>query len=127
MLYDVTSQSHFRAMQLLQVNQPGGPTADWLQKIADAKADFVTLLDELEATDPANADFYQQVRAANDTYARSSVRVTQLFNDDQFDAAEAMHLAREHPNSHVLEDDLLHPFIDTANEQMVDVRSAFQV
>ncbi|HSS68485.1 MAG TPA: ATP-binding protein [Nocardioidaceae bacterium] len=126
MLYDVTSQSHFRAMQLLQVNQPGGPTADWLQKIADAKADFVTLLDDLEATDPANADFYQQVRAANDTYAQSSARVTKLFDSGRYQAAEAVHLAREHPNSHVLEDELLHPFIDTANQQMVEVRSAFQ-
>jgi signal transduction histidine kinase/CheY-like chemotaxis protein len=126
MLYDVTSQSHFRAMQLLQADLPGGPTADWPQKIADAKADFVSLLHQLEADDPANRDFYRQVSEANETYARSSARVEQLFDSGRVRAAEAMHLAREHPNSHVLEDDLLHPFIDTANRQMVEVRSAFQ-
>jgi signal transduction histidine kinase len=126
MLYDVTAQSHFRAMQLLQVDEPGGATADWPGKIADAKADFLSLLGQLEADDPANADFYQQVRDANAEYARASARVSELFDKGDYDAAEAMHLSLEHPDSHVLEDELLHPFIDSANLQMVDVRSAFQ-
>jgi signal transduction histidine kinase len=126
MLYDVTAQSHFRAMQLLQVDEPGGATADWPGKIADAKADFLSLLSELEADDPANADFYQRVRGANAEYARASARVSALFDKGDYNAAEAMHLRLEHPDSHVLEDELLHPFIDAANLQMADVRSAFQ-
>src|SRR3954470_11169570 len=125
MLYDVTSQSHFRAMQLLQVDQPGGPTADWLQKIADAKADFETHLEELKADDPANADFYQRVTAANAAYPRSSIHVTHPCDSGHYTGAGAGRLGREPPNSHVLEDDLLHPFIETANQQMVEVRSAF--
>jgi signal transduction histidine kinase/CheY-like chemotaxis protein len=126
MLYDVTAQSHFRAMQLLQVDQPGGATADWQGKITAAKADFVELLDQLDADDPENAHFYQLVRQANDEYARASDRVSALFDAGDYKAAEAMHLSLEHPDSHVLEDELLHPYIDMANAQMVEVRSAFQ-
>jgi signal transduction histidine kinase/CheY-like chemotaxis protein len=124
MLYDVTVQSHFRAMALLQA--PGEPTSDWAGKIAGAKEDFVALLDALEADDPANADFYQRVREVNADYTRVSAQVGELFDAGRFDDAEAMHLAEEHPVSHVLEDELLRPFIDSANQQMVEARSAFQ-
>jgi signal transduction histidine kinase/CheY-like chemotaxis protein len=126
MLYDVTAQSHFRAMELLQSDDPSADTTVWADKIAAAKTDFLSLLSALEADNPEDADFYQQVRDANSIYAESSARVSALFDAGHFQAAEAMHLSLEHPDSHVLEDNLLHPYIDAANAQMVEVRSAFQ-
>jgi signal transduction histidine kinase len=125
MLYDVTAQSHYRAMALLLSEDPK-ESADWTAKIDDAKADFTDLLDAMEADDPANADFYEQVRAKNADYARVSAEVTDLFESGDGDAALDLHLEGEHPASHVLEDQLLEPFIVTANQEMDDVRDAFQ-
>src|ERR1700730_11689156 len=60
MLYDVTAQSHYRAMALLTHDNTN------LDKIAQAKADFITQLDTLDEITPLNQKgVLARVREAN--------------------------------------------------------------
>ncbi len=124
MLYDVTVQSHYRAMALLRYQQPED-AADWNVKVDDAKARFVDLLTAMERDDPGNADFYQQVRAENQEFTQSSSKVVAAFQSGDRSRALKLHLTTEHPSSHHLED-LLNPFVDSANQEMAQVREAFR-
>ena len=73
MLYAVTAQSHYRAMALLTLDD------SFNTKITDAKQTFVRLLDAMELADPAEAPFFESVRAANDAYAVTSAEVLSLY------------------------------------------------
>ena len=118
MLYQVTAQSHYRAMALLTRDD------SFNIKIADAKKTFVDNLDAMERADPAESAFFHKLRADNDSYAQSSARVLALYNAGNFKAAQDLHLAEEHSKSHVLEDSL-HTLITEAEGEKTDARAAF--
>jgi signal transduction histidine kinase len=140
MLYDITAQSHYRAMALLTYREDPSTAAEWNSKVADKKADFIRLLDNLRREDPANAAFYQRLNAANQQYAHASARVLSAFQHGNVQRAKRLHLNGEHPASHVLEDLLAAcptednpcfpglgaPFIDTAQHAMVVAGDNFQ-
>jgi signal transduction histidine kinase/CheY-like chemotaxis protein len=118
MLYQVTAQSHYRAMALLTLQD------SWNQKITDAKATFGGLLAAMEAADPGDADFFAQVQTANEQFARSSERVLALYETGDIPAATRLHIAEEHTISHVLEAQM-HTLMDAAGGQMATARAAF--
>jgi len=120
MLYWVTAQSHYRAMALLTRNR----TKDYNADVARAKQTFLTLLNEIEQMDPADAAFYQKLAAANATFAEASARVLAAYNARNYAEAEQLHISQEHTQSHVLEN-ALNPFITTAEQQMVQAQAAF--
>jgi signal transduction histidine kinase len=128
MLYDVTAQSHYRAMSfLLHDSDPAG-AAEQVGKIANAKADFKTLLGQLGAvTDPGDASVVQRLGAADRSYDTASARVLALYQSGSpadLRVAQALHVSQEHPVSHQLED-LLNPFIDTANAEVRSAQTQF--
>jgi signal transduction histidine kinase len=120
MLYLVTVQSHYRAMALLTQNA----TRDYNADIAVAKGRFVDLLDVMEQADPADGAFFQDLRAANATFAAASDRVLALYEAGDFEEAEQLHIDEEHAQSHVLEGQLV-PFVTSAEQQMAQAHAAF--
>ena len=74
MIYDVTSQSHYRAMALVTRD------ASWNDKIVGAKADFSRNLEELRSyAIPDRTAFFERLEFVNDEYARSGDEVTRLY------------------------------------------------
>ena len=101
MIYDVTSQSHYRAMALVTRD------ASWNDKIVGAKADFSRNLEELRSyAIPDRTAFFERLEFVNDEYARSGDEVTRLYEGGDYDEALKVHLHQEHLISHVLEDSL---------------------
>ena len=119
MLYAVTSQSHYRAMALLTGDD------SYNGQIATAKATFGSLLDQMQAADPADADFYRDLRATNESFAASSARALALYEAGDIPGATRLHLAEEHPASHILEA-AMRTLISEAEGQMVAARAAFE-
>jgi signal transduction histidine kinase len=119
MLYAVTAQSHFRAMALLTHEDK------YNTQIAEAKDTFVDLLDQMERADPAEANFFRDVRATNDGFSASSARALALYEAGDIPAATRLHLEEEHPASHVLEA-AMRNLITEAEQQMVHARAAFE-
>jgi signal transduction histidine kinase len=144
MLYDVTAQSHYRAMALLNHRNDPTDTAGWNQKVDDKKAQFAGLLAELKAADkdPLDRAFYMRLSTANQKYARASAQVLAAYQQRHFGVAKRWHLTKEHPASHVLEDLLANcdtpaaenacfpqfgaPFIDVARQEMAKAGDNFQ-
>ncbi len=141
MLYDVTAQSHYRAMALLTRRTDPRTAAGWNRKVVMRKGEFLDKLTKLERIDPANADFYRTLRAKNLSYARASSQVVKAYDARQFALAERWHLAKEHKASHVIEDLLAscgapgtnpcyprfgEPFISRAQGGMAEARRDFQ-
>jgi signal transduction histidine kinase len=118
MLYAVTAQSHYRAMALLTGDDK------YTGQIADAKATFATLLDQMQQSDPADAGFYDGLRATNEGFAASSARATALYESGDTADAMRVHLTEEHPASHMLEMPV-RGLITQAEGQMVTARSAY--
>jgi signal transduction histidine kinase len=118
MLYAVTAQSHFRAMALL--------TGDdvYNDQIATAKESFTRLLDEMEHADPAQTDFFDEVRSTDEGFAVSSARALALYEAGDIPAATRLHLDEEHPASHVLEASM-RELITGAGHEMDLARAAF--
>ena len=119
MLYAVTAQSHFRAMALLTQDDK------YNTQIADAKKTFIDRLDQMEQADPAEADFFRDVRATSDGFSASSARALALYEAGDIPAATRLHLEEEHPASHVLEA-AMRNLITEAEQQMVQARAAFE-
>ena len=119
MLYAVTAQSHYRAMALLTGDD------SYNGQIATAKATFGSLLDQMQAADPADADFYRDLRATNESFAASSARALALYEAGDIPGATRLHLAEEHPASHTLEAGM-RTLISEAEGQMVAARTAFE-
>jgi signal transduction histidine kinase len=107
MLYDVTAQSHYRAMALLTYPDSPAEADVWNQKVVDKKNDFLTQLADLEKDDPGNRQFYDTLRRKNQRYAEASAQVVQAFRSGAVNRAERLHLAKEHPASHHVEDMLI--------------------
>jgi signal transduction histidine kinase len=121
MLYAVTAQSHYRAMALLLPDD----AAEWNGKVEDAKATFARLLEELHQAEPANAAFYEDVRAVNEDYRQSGETVVALIDEGRMDEAAAVHLDEEHPTSHLLENSM-RTLIETAKEDMASAQTDFR-
>jgi len=120
MLYDVTAQSHYRAMALL--TRDGKYNA----QVADAKASFTGLLDAMERDDPADAQVVlRDLRSANDTYAAASDRVLALYVAGDLAGASRLHLDEEHLISHTLEA-TLDALIARADQQILEAQAAFE-
>lgn len=111
MEYLVTAQSHYRAMALLTRDSSNN------DKIANAKKEFIEHLNTVERmSSPAQSDFFQQVRSANDRFAASSQKVLDLYNAGNLDDAMKLHLGEEHPVSHELEAAMLRLNADAVKE-----------
>jgi signal transduction histidine kinase/CheY-like chemotaxis protein len=119
MLYAVTAQSHYRAMALLTQDDK------FNTQIADAKTTFARLLDEMASADPADTELLQRLRTNNDSYTAASDRVLALYVSNDLPGARELHLAEEHPVSHLLEADL-RALIGSADQQIDQAQAAFE-
>ncbi|HEX5532984.1 MAG TPA: ATP-binding protein [Actinomycetales bacterium] len=129
MLYEVTAQSHYRAMSFLQHdNDPAGAVVQ-VGKIADAKAEFRDDLDRLDrALGPDEKGIVDRLRATDAAFDQASSEVLRLYQSDTpsgLERAEALHMSQEHPISHALEDQL-NPFIDSANAEVSAAQQQFR-
>ncbi len=101
MIYEVTAQSHFRAMAL--------STRDdvWLDKIYAAKTQFGEQITWMRTNAiPDQTAFLDELSAVNDRYATSGDQVTELYREGKIRDAIAVHIEQEHAISHELEDSL---------------------
>ena len=123
MIYGVTGQSHFRAMQLL-VDSEDAP--DWETKIADAKAEFATDLRALrEISIPPSTDLFDRMERTSEWYDEIGVDVQALFDAGEEIEALALHLTDEHDVAHLLEDDL-NDYIDASVVLVADAETALR-
>lgn len=113
MLYNVTSQSHYRTMALLD---PQNATlqdreATWHQRLLDARADFAALYDRISAdlaSEPASAvpgerEPLREIARANADFVRNSEALDELYLAGDIEAVTARHILEEHPLSHDVE------------------------
>jgi class 3 adenylate cyclase len=101
MIYDVTAQSHFRAMALVT----GDPS--WTDKIYAAKSDFASSLSEIRSyAIPERPQYFDSLGSTNARFRESSDEVTTLYQDGKVQQALNLHIAAEHEISHQLEDQL---------------------
>ncbi len=122
MLYEVTAQSHKRAMALLTREN------HYNQDVAAAKDEFNRLLSNLQDvdTDPADVATFRRLHAAAQTYDAAGQQVLAAYEQGNYADAQQLHIDKEHTLSHVLEDQLLTPLITRAESQMTEAQQAFQ-
>lgn len=119
MIYDVTAQSHYRAMALL-TQRP-----KWNEKLDAAKLDFARRLAALRADSiPDRTALFDALEATNARYAESGREVTTLYEQGRLREALALHLDAEHEISHVLED-ALNRLIADSQRRVVAETTAF--
>jgi len=119
MIYDVTAQSHYRAMSLLTHD------AEYIDKIALAKQDFARILNEIRRSAlGADPGFFDKLSATNAQFTQSSNKVTELFDAGKLEQALELHIDAEHPISHELEDPL-NVFIDDSQARVLEETQAF--
>jgi CHASE3 domain sensor protein len=117
--YQVTAQSHYRAMALLTNDDSNN------QKIADAKRAIQDHLTRLKAiSGPDAASFFTKFEEAERRFDDSGARVLALYRAGDIDASMRLHLGEEHPVSHELEADV-RAFEALALTDMAEARSAF--
>jgi CHASE3 domain sensor protein len=118
--YQVTAQSHYRAMALLTNDDTNNV------KIAGAKRAITDHLERLQALSGSDqAGFFEKFSEADRRFDSSSARVLALYQAGSIDAAMQLHLAEEHPISHELEADV-RDFERIAAADMDNARTAFQ-
>jgi class 3 adenylate cyclase len=101
MIYEVTAQSHYRAMALVTRDET------WIDKISAAKNLFGEHLAWMRTNAiPDRTQFFDEIASTNDRYTASSNQVTDLFSEGNLDAALALHIEKEHAISHELENSL---------------------
>jgi class 3 adenylate cyclase/CHASE3 domain sensor protein len=101
MIYEVTAQSHYRAMALITRDDV------WLDKIYAAKTLFTDQITWMRTNAiPDRTAFLDQLSATNDRFTVSSDQVTNLYREGRIDDALALHIDQEHSISHELEDSL---------------------
>jgi class 3 adenylate cyclase/CHASE3 domain sensor protein len=119
-IYQVTAQSHFRAMALLTQNPEN------ITKIADAKTDFTADINRLDDISPPRDDgFFQTIREDNALYEASGLKVQALYDSGRIDEALDVHLAEEHIISHRLEN-ALNAKIGSWSVEQADAVAAFK-
>lgn len=105
MLYNITSQSHFRTMALLT----GEPV--WDDKLGAAKERFTSLVIDTETIAIGDhGDLFADLNEFNIRYDEAGRRVTSLQESNDIEGALRVHIQSEHEISHDLED-LLNEFI----------------
>jgi CHASE3 domain sensor protein len=118
--YQVTAQSHYRAMALLTNDDSNNV------KIADAKQAITEHLERLRAlsgSDPTG--FFARFSEEDRRFDSSSERVLALYQEGDIADAMQLHLAEEHPISHLLEAEV-REFERVASTDMDNARNAFQ-
>jgi class 3 adenylate cyclase/CHASE3 domain sensor protein len=116
-IYDVTAQSHFRAMALITKD------ASYNDKIAAAKEAFTQNLASIEAIGgPGVQASVDRLRAIDRRYAAKSAQVLALYQAGEFRQAEDLHIEAEHPISHELEDQLTS--LIEASERRIEAASS---
>ena len=100
MIYEVTAQSHYRAMALITLDDI------WIDKIYAAKALFAAHLDWMRVNAIPEGTNFDELSAINDRYTESSNAVTTLFHQGKNIQALHLHIDEEHTISHQLEDSL---------------------
>jgi class 3 adenylate cyclase len=99
MIYEVTSQSHYRAMALLQLEDP-----IWTPKIYAAKDAFIANLADMRTYGAqSELPLLDDLATANSRFAASSEAVTRLFDEGRVKEALRVHIDQEHLISHELE------------------------
>ena len=100
-IYQVTAQSHFRAMALItQVD-------NWNDKITAAKVRFKELMSELAVTGgPEIVEKVDELEAIDARFAAAGQEVLALYQQGELASAISLHIQVEHEISHELEDDL---------------------
>src|SRR4051812_17487098 len=89
MIYDVTAQSHYRAMQLLT----GDPDHDYIGKLESAKQDFAKLLSQVRSYALSESPgFFGGLDATNEEFNASSRDVTELFDEGYVEQALNLHI-----------------------------------
>jgi class 3 adenylate cyclase/HAMP domain-containing protein len=100
MIYEVTLQSHYRAMALVTDD----PTYSYTEKLYATKDEFAANLATARAESiPPRPAFFDRIETANDAYRYASDKVTRLYEAGQLHAALALHVESEHTISHTLE------------------------
>jgi class 3 adenylate cyclase/CHASE3 domain sensor protein len=101
MIYDVTAQSHYRAMALL-THDPA-----YTDKVYVAKSDFAANLAEIRTyAIPPRTELFDHLEEVNARFTESSDEVTALYDEGRFEEALGLHVDEEHPISHHLENPL---------------------
>src|SRR3989449_7210003 len=119
MIYEVTAQSHYRAMALLTGNET------WTGKIYTAKDLFAQNLAELRTyAVPDRTAFFDELQAANARFTEMSNQVTALDEAGERAQAIKMHIDFEHTQSHVLED-ALNSLIADSQSRVIAETAAF--
>ncbi|MEP7225397.1 MAG: adenylate/guanylate cyclase domain-containing protein [Actinomycetota bacterium] len=120
MIYEVTAQSHYRAMALLQLQDP-----TWTPKIYAAKTAFSDNLADIRASGAgAEASLLDKLDEANGRFATSSDDVTELFLAGRVKEALRIHIEQEHLISHELEASL-NQLIDDSNGLVASETQSF--
>lgn len=119
MIYQVTAQSHYRAMALLTGDQ------QYTGKIYAAKSYFAQDLEQVRGIAvPDRSVFFDDLQTANDRFTEMSDQVTALDQAGKQQQAQEMHIEFEHTQSHVLED-ALNSFIADSHEQVAAETASF--
>ncbi len=120
MVYGITSQSHFRAMALLTLDDA------FNDRIARAKSTFLENLDAVEKLSPDTlVSFSPTVREANDRFAASGVEALALYEAGEVDEALRVHLEEEHAISHEIES-AARKLIGQSNDEMTITLASFR-
>jgi class 3 adenylate cyclase/CHASE3 domain sensor protein len=119
LIYQVTAQSHYRAMALLTQSDL------WNDRISTAKEQFAAGLDDLErdASDE-DAQLIALMRQTRDRFDESSSRVSALYQSGDVAGALNAHLVDEHEISHQLEAQL-NQLIDRSVGRVTDATADF--
>jgi signal transduction histidine kinase len=129
MLYQVTAQSHYRAMTLLlnekssvRIRDPNVELRDpahYVVELAKAKKRFATLLTAIEAADPQDKQVFDKLQSRNKRYEEVGQQVTALYRQGDLVKAKEIHIRSEHKWSHRLEDELNNLVRDAEGEMRV--------
>jgi class 3 adenylate cyclase/HAMP domain-containing protein len=110
MIYEVTLQSHYRAMALVTDDA----TYSYTEKLYATKAEFAANLAAARANSiPPRPKFFDDLQTANDAYRYASDRVTRLYDSGDMQRALKLHVNSEHKISHTLEYSLNQLIVDS--------------
>jgi class 3 adenylate cyclase/HAMP domain-containing protein len=101
MIYEVTAQSHYRAMSFLDHDPK------YVTNLYHEKDEFNANLDLIRMNAiPAQPDFFAKLASINESFKEASDLVTRSYDEKRVDEATKLHIDTEHPLSHDLEDRL---------------------
>ena len=137
MLYDITAQSHYRAMALLLKTHThqimkGHSTVDKLThplhyviELRQAKRHFRSLFEEIRNVDSTDKHRFDILNSDDEQYEEIGQTVSKYYDDERWREAIARHISGEHTQSHVLEGKL-NEFVVKANMDMEAAKQDFE-